>query len=390
MVNNITGIHKVGLLRVIEAVRHLSNIHKIRRNLVIVFLILVAIVLYNIYHILTPFIISAVLVYILAPLVNIISNKDFSGKKIPRGLSVVIIYLLFSSILVVSSIFIFPMIYEEGRKIASEVPAQINSFKTDTLPTLIQTIQRQFDSFGLEVNLQEQFDKTIGSLLSSGQGHFEEVPKFVQKIVGGFFSTITYFIIIVIFTAFILIDLPKIKDALLKLTPNKYKNGLIELGNAVNRDLSGSIRGQLIICIVNGVLTTIGLLILNIKYAVTLGVIAAVFSMIPIFGTVFSLVPQIIVSFTQGWLAAVEVVLVVLIIHFIEANFLNPKIMGNSVELHPAIIMASIFIGEHLFGVPGMLLAVPVVAIVRSVLIFIYTRYFIDEEETTIIAKTND
>lgn len=365
----------------------MSNIHTVRRNLVIGFLVLVAIALYNIYHVLTPFVISAILVYILAPLVNIISNKEIAGNKIPRGLSVIIIYLLFSAILVISSIFIFPMMYEEGRKIASEVPAQINLFKEETLPSLIGAIQRQFDSFGFEVNLQEQFDKTIGSILSSGQGHFEEFPKYAQKIVGGFFSTITYFIIIVIFTAFILIDLPKLKEGLLKLTPHKYRAGLIELGNSVNRDLSGSIRGQLIICIVNGVLTTIGLLILNIKYAVTLGVIAAIFSMIPIFGTIFSLIPQILVSFTQGWFAAVEVILVVLIIHFIEANFLNPKIMGNSVELHPAIIMASIFIGEHLFGVPGMLFAVPVVAIVRSVLIFIYTRYFIDDEN--IIIKKN-
>lgn len=354
----------------------MENKTKIRKYLLIILSILFLYVLFNIYHLLMPFLICALIIYLLAPIVNALSEGRVFGVKMSRGLSVIIVYILIIGGLSIASTVLFPIIYAEGKKIAAEIPAQINSFKNETLPSLISGIQSQMSTFGVDVNIQEEFDKILEGAITKGESHLEAIPRYAQKIASGFFSTMTSMVVIFIFTAFVLIDLPKLKFHLTKLIPPKYRESVTDLATSINRDLNGAIRGQLIICLVNGFLTTLGLLFLKVKFAVTLGIIAAIFSLIPIFGTIFSLVPTIMVAITQSWLLAVEVVALILLIHLIEANLLNPKIMGTSVELHPAIIIFSIFIGEHLFGVAGLLLAVPFVAMVRSILIYFYTKYF--------------
>ncbi|MFN8578507.1 MAG: AI-2E family transporter [Candidatus Sericytochromatia bacterium] len=362
----------------------MENKKKIRKYLAIFFFILVIFVIYNIYHILSPFLICALLIYLLAPIVNWLSSKSFGNYKLTRGYSVVIVYIVILSLLILGGTVLFPIMYAEGKKIASEIPAQINSFRTETLPVWIGAIQEQISSFGIDVNIQQEFDKMIESAMSTGEGHLESIPKYAQKIASGFFSTMTSLVVIFIFTAFVLIDLPSLKKNIINLIPLEYRESARDLANAINKDMNGAIRGQLIICIVNGFLSTLGLLILKVKFAVTLGIIAAIFSLIPIFGTIFSLAPTVMVAITQSWLLALEVIVLILLIHLIEANLLNPKIMGTSVELHPAIIIFSIFVGEHLFGIAGLLLAVPLIAAVRSVLIYTYKKYFIDNESSTL------
>lgn len=360
-----------------------ENREKIKKYLLIAFAIIIAYVLYKIFNFMAPFIICALLIYLLAPVVNFISNYPIKGKNIPRGLSVIIIYLVFFGLLTLICMIIFPLLYSEGIKIASDLPKQLNHFKNESLPVLLANFQKQLDIYGIDVDIQDKLDQAIESVLASGQGYIEEIPKFVQDFIGGFFSALTSFIVVFIFTAFILIDLPNIRDTFISFVPPEYKPGLLDLGNSINRDLNGAIRGQLVICVINGILTTFGLIILKVKYPFIIGLIAGVFSLIPVFGTIFSTIPAILVSATQSWLIALEVLILILIIHLIEANLLNPKIMGTSVELHPAIIIFSIFAGEHLFGIPGLLLAVPVVAIVRSIIKYIYIRYFTENNTNT-------
>ncbi|MFN8670910.1 MAG: AI-2E family transporter [Candidatus Sericytochromatia bacterium] len=357
----------------------MDSLYKIRRNLIIALLLLIFTVFYFIHHLLMPFVVAALFIYLGAPIVAYLSEKGIGSIKLSRSQAVIVLYICFFGILTILSIFLFPLLVTEVKKIASEIPAKINDFKDNVLPSLVANLQAQFDSFGLDVNLKEEMDKNLSHVLSSSEGKFESIPKYLQNIAGGIFSTITTSVVIFIFTAFAMIDLPKVKDFILNAIPEKYRIKTIALANAINRDLSGAIRGQLIICILNGFLTTIALLILNVKYAITLGIIAAICSMIPVLGTIFSLVPTVAIALTQSLFVALEVIAVILVIHLIEANLFNPKIMGTSVELHPAIIIFSIYIGEHLFGMAGLLLAVPVVAIVRSILIFVYENYFLEE-----------
>jgi predicted PurR-regulated permease PerM len=140
-----------------------------------------------------------------------------------------------------------------------------------------------------------------------------------------------------------------------------------DLARRIDRGLKGVVRGQLVICLVNGVLSAIGFYIAGLAYWPVLALVATVLSIIPIFGAFLSSVPAVAIGLQQGVGTSVFVLLWIIGIHQVEANFLNPKIMGDAAKVHPVLIIFSLLVGEHFFGFVGALLAVPVLSIVQSV-----------------------
>ena len=127
--------------------------------------------------------------------------------------------------------------------------------------------------------------------------------------------------------------------------------------------LAGVVRGQVLICLVNGVLTFIGLIILGVKFPVMLSTLAAVMSLIPIFGSILSSIPIVFVALTTGFMTGVGALLWIIGIHLVEANLLNPKIMGESAKIHPALVVFVLVAGEHFYGIVGALFAVPITSV---------------------------
>jgi predicted PurR-regulated permease PerM len=127
------------------------------------------------------------------------------------------------------------------------------------------------------------------------------------------------------------------------------------------------IRGQLIICLLNGLLTWIGLLVLGVRYAEVLALVAGVFSLIPVFGTIASSIPIVLVALATGGIEkGLWSLAWICMIHLLEANLFNPLIMGSNAEMHPVVIVFALLAGEHAFGLWGALLAVPTASILQS------------------------
>ena len=133
-------------------------------------------------------------------------------------------------------------------------------------------------------------------------------------------------------------------------------------------------RGQLIICLVNGVLSAIGFAIVGLKYWPVLALVATVLSLIPIFGSIISSIPAVALGLTQSIGTAVFVLVWIIGIHQLEANFLNPKIMGDAAKIHPVLVVFSLLVGEHFFHTMGALLAVPCMSIAQSVFTHVRAR----------------
>ncbi len=146
-----------------------------------------------------------------------------------------------------------------------------------------------------------------------------------------------------------------------------------------NVGLHGVVRGQLIICVVNGTLTGIGLLIFDVKFALTLSLLATVTSLIPIFGVFISSVPIILMAITNSFITALLILAWILLIHFIEGNILNPKIIGKSAEIHPVLVILALMAGQKAYGIFGALLAVPFFSILQAAFNFIREIVFLDE-----------
>lgn len=151
------------------------------------------------------------------------------------------------------------------------------------------------------------------------------------------------------------------------LAPPLHRQSFARLLSRMDRGLAGVVRGQLIICVVNGLLSALGFWLLDLKYWPILALVAAAMSIIPIFGAILSTVPAVLIALTQDLWTAIWVTVWIVGIHQVEANLLNPKIIGAAAKIHPVPVVFSLVVGEHFFGIWGAILAVPVLSLTQSV-----------------------
>jgi predicted PurR-regulated permease PerM len=201
--------------------------------------------------------------------------------------------------------------------------------------------------------------------------------------VAAFIRGIFLFFFTLMIGAFILIDLEKVHAFLRSLFPANVRDDYDVIIAGIDRGLSGVIRGQLLICVINGVLTYIGLLVFGVKYGLILSVVAGLMSLIPIFGSILSSVPIVLVALVSGnagidVFRGIAMTLWIIGIHFIEANLLNPKIIGTAAKIHPVLVIFSLFLGEHAYGLVGALLAVPVLSAISVIFMYFYRKTWKD------------
>jgi predicted PurR-regulated permease PerM len=213
------------------------------------------------------------------------------------------------------------------------------------------------------VSLAERSGEGVAELVSLGQG-------VAVGLLGAFVSIILTFMV----AAFVSIDLPGILAYFRNTIPVAARQTYDDLLRQLDRGLAGVVRGQLLICLVNGTLTAIGLLLFDVKFALILALFATILSLIPIFGTIISTIPAVAMALTDGFSVALLVLAWILMIHFIEANILNPKIIGTQAHIHPAIVVFALLAGEHTYGLLGALLAVPVASIFLTIFKFVLSR----------------
>lgn len=355
----------------------------------LIVLVLTVGALYLVREILLPFLLSGVFIYLLAPGVNYLSAPE---RKLPlnRGAAVALMYTICGALLTGAFFLVLPPLYTEFIRIVQQLPVEIGHFREDILPQWMTFIEAWNQRFDLNMDLQRMMDDTLNQGVTALKHEIEAIPHQLHGILEGVMKTLSSFLVIFIVTGFVLVDLPKIKKNLTQLLPLRHRQQILDLISELNKDLGGTIRGQLMICLINGLLTTIGLLLLQVKFAVTIGFIAGILSLIPVFGALISSVPAVLIGLTQSLWTAAAIVLMIIGIHLLEANVLNPKILGHTVELHPAVIVFAVIAGEHFYGAIGLLFAVPVAAIARSIIKFLYQNYLLEENDHGVINEPGE
>jgi predicted PurR-regulated permease PerM len=219
----------------------------------------------------------------------------------------------------------------------------------------------------------------IGRSFAYAQRNSLEVALAVRDLVTNVSRTIFVFFITLMLAAYMMLTRERIVGFFRSLVSPPGRGGFDALMRRMDEGLSGVVRGQLVICGINGVLSAIGFAIVGLKYWPVMALVAAVFSAIPIFGSIASAVPAVAVGLTQGLGTAVFALLWIVGIHQLEANFLNPKIMGDAAKIHPVLVIFALLAGEHIFHVVGALLAVPVMSIAQT--LFLHVRETTEEPE---------
>ena len=196
----------------------------------------------------------------------------------------------------------------------------------------------------------------------------QTVQGLIATVVRGVFS----FFLMLMVSAYLVVSSDRIFDffrSLIRPSRREFFDGLV---HRIDRGLSGVVRGQILIALTNGVLSGIGFWALDLQYWPLLTLVATVLSIIPIFGAIISTIPAVVVGLQVDAKTALFVLIWIILIHQIEANLLNPKIMGDAAKVHPVLVIFALLAGEHVAGIVGALLAVPILSIMQS--LFLHFR----------------
>lgn len=334
----------------------------IKRTTVIIILILMTLFIFNKFPIVSRTLSTAIISVVVAYLINPLAMKleDLGLKRSYAILVVYLIVILFFAIIVV---FLWPMLVEQLKNLIQSIP-QIVQYINE----LGEKIGAKFTDYPAANDFITNGTKSILKSLNKVQDNLIFEMGNIGEKVSGLASGIIRVVLIPVFTFYFIMFKEKyfvwIKN---QVPPNKYKS-TTSLFKEIDRVNSQFVRGRLIMAIAVGVMTTIFLLIMRIDYALIIGIITCVADIIPYIGPALGFIPAVVLALVDSPIKAVIVAVAFVLIQWVENNILAPKILGTTIGLNPLLILTSLILGAGMFGVPGMIFAVPVVATLKVVL----------------------
>ena len=270
----------------------------------------------------------------------------FQKRRIPRSLSILIIYIVLFAVITFAFVLIVPPISKEVTQLS------------ENFPLYYEKIANGIQSFQLSGNLdaQAQLQKGLNSLGENLPGTLSNVVGTLFDIFGGIFSVL----LVLVLTFYFTVQEGAMKGFLQSVTPIKAQPYLMRLYSRIQVKLGQWLRGQLILSVVIFTLTFIGLTILGVPYALILAFIAGLFEIVPMIGPWMSAIPAVFFGFLQSPLMGISVVILYIVIQELENHLIVPKVMSKAVGLNPLVVIIAILVGMKLGGIVGALLAVPV------------------------------
>ena len=369
--------------------------------------------------VLLPFVLALVIAYVLTPAVTLAERA-----RLPRWVAVLLVYTITLGAAYGFFAMVTPRLAREIAGLRQELPALSVRVRdvwvpaiqkkarnlglsrsdeepaptpgTQAPPTALKIVPNGDGSFNVELSTEveiretdhnawrvaplaetppQAFDisraisRSVDSGVSWAQQNSLQVLRFGSSVIAVLSQAIFKFFLTLMLAAYVIITREKILEFFRVLVKPVNRPSFDLLLRRLDRGLAGVVRGQLFICFVNGVLSAIGFSIIGLKYWPILALVAAMLSIIPIFGSILSSIPAVAIGLTQSFGVGLFVLVWIVGIHQIEANILNPKIYGIAAKIHPVLVIFSLLVGEHFFGLWGALLAVPIMSLVQNTFI---------------------
>lgn len=311
----------------------------------------------RLYGVLLPFFVAFLVAYLLDPVVSFVQNKC---KVKFRGLSVMIVLLLFVAILTLSVYLLIPAIGREVQAAAVGVEQYFANFDADRYFTAEQQqkIQKTLDGLNLESVLS--YPEVRDALKNLA-------PKVGGWITGGlsWLAELMVIFIGLMYLIFLMIDFPRIRANWSCYVPEKYRDKARTLVHDVDRNMNAYFRGQGLVALIVGILFAIGFCIIGMPMGIAMGLIIGVLNLVP-YMQALGIPPCILLCLVQSaqtgrpiWVTLLCMALVFVVVQTLQDMVLTPKIMGKVTGMGPAAILLSLSIWGALFGVIGMIIALP-------------------------------
>lgn len=339
-------------------------------------------------EVLLPFVLAALAAYVIDPVIVRLARLRFRRLECPRWAAVIVVYLSLGFAIWLVGVSILPQVYREALRGLGEAREFLASVTPERIDGWAQAIDRFLERVGVPLDVVPReggtaaFQVDLAGGIADGlhqanawlRGSMKDVMAFSRGLIAGTVRMLVFFLLFFMLTAFMSMDAPRIVSFFESLVPRYWRGDYDRLLGGVDVGLAGVVRGQVTIMGINGTLTFIGLYLLKIPFAFALSFVATIFYVVPIFGTIISSIPIVLLALTVSFGKGLAALAWILVIHGLETYVLNPKIMGDAARIHPVLIVLAIVVGERSAGIVGALLAVPVMSVFVAIFKFLHRK----------------
>jgi predicted PurR-regulated permease PerM len=347
-------------------------------------------------EVLLPFILAALAAYVIDPVIVRLARLRLRTFEVPRWTAVIVVYLSLGFAIWLVGVSILPQVYREALRGLGEAREFLASVTPERIDGWAQAIDRFLQRVGVPLDVVPReggtaaFQVDLAGGIADGlheanawlRGSMKDVMAFSRGLIAGTVRMLVFFLLFFMLTAFMSMDAPRIVGFFESLVPRYWRGDYGRLLGGVDVGLAGVVRGQVTIMGINGVLTFIGLYLLKVPFAFALSFVATICYVVPIFGTIISSLPIVLLALTVSFAKGLAALAWILVIHGLETYVLNPKIMGDAARIHPVLIVLALVVGERSAGIVGALLAVPVMSVFVAIFKFLHKKQL--ELDTTL------
>ncbi|MCD2255193.1 AI-2E family transporter [Agrilactobacillus fermenti] len=316
----------------------------------------------------TPVVAAGFLYYLLNPIVNLLEKV-----KIKRGLGILIVFLALILALVGIVMTVIP-------NLVSQITSLVNN-----LPEFIRELQHLLAKASehpwlRKLNLESLLQGKSFKPSTLAKNSLMAVTSNLGSVVSMTANIVINLITIPVILFYFLRDGYRFGPNIQRFFPERFRSQVGELLHKMNATISRYFAGQMIECLFVGTFTFIGYTILGMPYAFLLGFIAGIANIIPYLGPYIGIAPALIIAFTISFPKAIAVVIVVLIVQQVDGNFIYPNVVGKALNIHPLTIILILLAAGNLAGLLGMILAIPVYAVAKTVVTYMINLYRLSRE----------
>lgn len=340
-----------------------------RGGFVAIGLLVTGLLLYQLRGVLTPIFLAFAIAYVLDPLVDRLVRW-----KVPRLAAIAIVVGGFVGAVALFTLLVVPDVVRDVVAVTRELPGHLQSWATRAQPALERVgVHVPQDAKEWLAGLQTHADKLATIPLAP-------VGDVVKQVVGGTFSAVGAVLaalIVPILAVYLLYDFDRIIGGVRDLIPLRHRDHVLEIATEVDDVLSQFVRGQLTVMAILAVLYGGAYYLLGIRLAFPIGIAAGILNIVPYVGSMFALLAGILMSLIGGggWWQLAGVVVAYAVVQTLEGFVITPKVVGKSVGLREVWVLLALFVGGEVFGFLGVLLAMPVAAVLKVLFVRIVASY---------------
>ena len=321
----------------------------------------VLVILGKIISILSPLFIGLLIAWLVEPAINY-----FVKNKVGRKLATVVVYLILIFIIILIAALIVPEFIAQVNELITRIPnflKSINTFINDTFKSTAD-----FDLSSVKESLINTINNFVNNFTS------ENLTGIVEKLSSSI-KVVSNFVLGILIAFYLSLDFKNVNKYVSILIPNRFHEDIKKITTPLNEMLRNYVNGTLLSCLFVMILSLIGFLISGVSSPLLFAIFCAITNLIPYFGPYIGGIPVVLIGFTMNPYVGFGCLITVVLVQFLEGNILNPLIVGKAVDLHPVILMLSLLVFEYFFGIFGMVIAVPIVATIKIVLLFFENKY---------------